>query len=93
MKLLPIGALLADLKQIWARSLEINSFPAYFYILWLTNAIFGAKAIMLRIPSILAMLGAVYLLYRAAREMFDLDVAIIIAIVFCIHPHDHFRGH
>jgi hypothetical protein len=73
-------------RQIWARSLEINSFPAYFYILWLTNAIFGSTAIVLRILSILAMFGAVYLLYRAARELFERDVAIIVAIVFCLHP-------
>jgi hypothetical protein len=32
------------------------------------------------------MLGAVYLLYRAARELFDRDVALIAAIVFCLHP-------
>ena len=32
------------------------------------------------------MLGAVYLLYRAARELFDWDVAVIAAIVFCLHP-------
>ncbi|MGA7295319.1 MAG: glycosyltransferase family 39 protein [Terriglobales bacterium] len=74
------------LKQIWARSRELNSFPAYFYILWLTKAIFGAKELTLRIPSILAMLGAVYLLYRAARELFDQDVAVIAAILFCVHP-------
>jgi hypothetical protein len=27
-----------------------------------------------------------YLLYRAARELFDQDVALIAAIVFCLHP-------
>lgn len=75
-------------RQIWARSIEINSFPAYFYILWLTNAIFGSKEIVLRVPSILAMLGAVYLLYLAARELFDGDkeIAIITAVIFCVHP-------
>jgi 4-amino-4-deoxy-L-arabinose transferase-like glycosyltransferase len=74
------------LRQIWGKSLQFNSFPAYFYILWLTHAVFGGKAVVLRIPSILAMLGAVYLLYRAARELFDRDVAIIVAVVFCLHP-------
>ncbi len=42
--------------------------------------------IALRISSVLPMLGAVYLLYRAARELFDRDVALIAAIVFCLHP-------
>ena len=32
------------------------------------------------------MLGAVYLLYLAARELFDRDLAIVAAIVFCLHP-------
>ena len=29
---------------------------------------------------------AVYLLYRAARELFDREVGLIAAIVFCLHP-------
>jgi hypothetical protein len=32
------------------------------------------------------MLGAVYLLYLAARELFERDVAFISVIVFCLHP-------
>jgi len=30
-------------------------------------------------------LGAAYLLYLAARELFESDIAFIAAIVFCIH--------
>ena len=66
------------------------SFAAYSYILWLWTKVAGTGEIALRVSSILAMLGAVYLLYRAARELFDRDkdkdVAIIAAIVFCLHP-------
>ena len=62
------------------------SFPAYSYILWLSTLVLGKSEIALRIPQILAMLGAVYLLYRSARELFDWDVAVITAIVFCLHP-------
>ena len=32
------------------------------------------------------MLGAVYLLYLAARQLFDRDAALIAAVVFCLHP-------
>ncbi len=64
--------------------------PAYPCILWLWTKVAGTSEIALRVPSILAMLGAVYLLYRAARELFDRDkdkdVAIIAAVVFCLHP-------
>ena len=60
--------------------------PVYSYVLWLWTRVMGTGEVMLRIPSILAMLGAVYLLYRAARELFDRDVALIAAILFCLHP-------
>lgn len=60
--------------------------PVYSYILWLWTKIAGTGEISLRIPSILAMLGAVYLLYKAARELFDRDVAMIAAVIFCLHP-------
>jgi hypothetical protein len=32
------------------------------------------------------MLGAVYFLYLAARELIDREVAVIVAVVFCVHP-------
>lgn len=60
--------------------------PAYSYILWFSTKIIGTSEIALRVPSILAMLGAVYLLYLAARELFDREIALIAAIVFCLHP-------
>jgi Dolichyl-phosphate-mannose-protein mannosyltransferase len=60
--------------------------PAYPYILWLWVKAVGTGELALRISSVLAMLGAVYLLYRSARELFDSDVAVIAAIVFCLHP-------
>ena len=60
--------------------------PVYSFILWPWVRLVGASEIGLRIPSILAMLGAVYLLYRSARQLFDRDVALIAAVVFCLHP-------
>jgi len=68
---------------IWLR--QYISFPAYSYILWFSTKIIGSSEIALRVPSILAMLGAVYLLYLAARELFDREIALIAAIVFCLH--------
>jgi hypothetical protein len=62
------------------------SFPAHAYILWFCTKITGTSEIALRVPEIFAMFGATYLLYQAARELFDRDVAIIASIVFCIHP-------
>jgi mannosyltransferase len=62
------------------------SFPAYSYILWLSTKIIGTSEIALRAPSVLAMLGAVYLLYRIARELFEPDIAVIASAIFCLHP-------
>ena len=71
-------------KQIWSRSVQGNSFAAYAYILWLTKTAFGQKELVLRIPSILAMLAAVYVFYRCARELFDWDVSLIATFLFIL---------
>jgi mannosyltransferase len=60
--------------------------PAYFYLLCLWGKIFGTGELTLRLSSIAAMVGAAYLLYRSAKEMFAWDVAIITAVIFCLHP-------
>jgi hypothetical protein len=67
-------------RQAWPDS------PAYSCLLWLWTKTMGTGEILLRISSVLPMLAAVYLLYRAARELFDRDVAIIAAIAFSLHP-------
>jgi hypothetical protein len=67
-------------RQVWPDS------PAYSCLLWLWTKVLGTSEIMLRLSSVLPMLSAVYLLYLAAKELFDRDVAMIAAIVFCLHP-------
>ena len=67
-------------RQVWPDA------PAYSCLLWLWTKVMGTGEFMLRISSVLPMLAAAYLLYRAARELFDQDVAVIAAIVFCLHP-------
>lgn len=74
----------AGFSQIWAR--HMLSFPGYTWLLWASSKVIGTSEAALRVPSILAMLGAAYLFYQAARELFDREVAIIAAGVFCIHP-------
>jgi 4-amino-4-deoxy-L-arabinose transferase-like glycosyltransferase len=67
-------------RQVWPDA------PTYSCLLWLWTKVMGMGEISLRISSLLPMLGAVYLLYRAARELFDRDIALIATIVFCLHP-------
>jgi len=75
----------AGFSQIMPRQGGLSA-PGYPYILWLATKILGTSEVALRIPSVLAMLAAAYLLYRTAREFFDWDVAIIATILFCVHP-------
>jgi hypothetical protein len=70
--------------RIWER--QGLSSPSYAYILWATNRLFGSNEIVLRMPSVLAMVAATYVLYLIAREFFSSDVAAIVAIIFCLHP-------
>lgn len=74
----------AGFWQIFSRRGQVSA--AYPYILWLATRITGTSEVALRIPSILAMLAAAYLLYRAARELFDRDVALVVVVFFCAHP-------
>jgi Dolichyl-phosphate-mannose-protein mannosyltransferase len=67
-------------RQVWPDS------PVYSCLLWLWTQAIGTGELALRISSLLPMLAAVYLLYRAARQLFPWDVAIISVIVFCLHP-------
>jgi Dolichyl-phosphate-mannose-protein mannosyltransferase len=67
-------------RHVWPDS------PTYSFLLWLWTKAFGMGEITLRVSALLPMFAAVYLLYLAARQLFDRDVALIAAIVFCLHP-------
>ena len=69
-------------RHVWPDS------PTYSCLLWLWTKAMGRGEIILRISSLLPMLGAVYLLYRAGRELFgrfEQEAALFAAIVFSLH--------
>lgn len=72
--------------KIWSRSALMPSSIGYLYTLWAAKSILGSHEIALKIPSTLAMLGAVYFLFRAAREFFDQDIAFLVCIFFALEP-------
>jgi uncharacterized membrane protein len=75
----------AGLGQIWGRTVSGLSFPTYSYVLFFFRELFGNREVVLRIPSVLAMLAAVFVLYWIARQFVDYDVAFIVCFLFCLH--------
>ena len=72
--------------KIWSRSQQMPSSIGYLYTLWLAKSIFGSSEVALKLPSTLAMLGAVYFLFRAARELFDQEIAFFTCIFSVWNP-------
>ncbi len=70
--------------KIWSRSAMMPSSIGYLYTLWAAKSILGSREIALKIPSTVAALGAVYFLFRSARELFDQEIAFIASIIFCL---------
>lgn len=56
--------------------------PLFYLIEWLSSRIFGLNEIALRIPSVLAMMGALYFIYRIAERVYDRASAVAVAFVF-----------
>lgn len=70
--------------KIWSRSALMPSSIGYLYTLWLAKSTLGSSEIALKIPSTLAVLGAVYFLFRAAREFYDQETAYLACIFFAL---------
>jgi hypothetical protein len=56
--------------------------PLFYLVAWLSSRLFGLNEIALRIPSVLAMSGAIYFLYRIAERLYDKASAAVVAFVF-----------
>jgi hypothetical protein len=70
--------------KVWSRSGLMPSSIGYLYTLWVAKSILGTKEIALKIPSMIAQAGAVYFLFRGARELYDRETALLAAIFFAI---------
>ena len=70
--------------KVWTRSALMPSSLGYLYTLWFAKSILGSHEIALKIPSTLAMLGAVYFLFRATRVLFDQEFAFLACIFYCL---------
>ena len=56
--------------------------PLFHLIAWFSSRLFGLNEVALRIPSVLAMSGAVWFLYRIAERLYDRASAAMVAFVF-----------
>lgn len=70
--------------KVWTRSALMPSSIGYLYTLWLAKSVLGTSEIALKIPSTVALLIAVYFLFRVARELFGEEVAFLTCIFFCL---------
>jgi Dolichyl-phosphate-mannose-protein mannosyltransferase len=70
--------------KVWTRSQLMPSSIGYLYTLWFAKSILGTREIALKTPSLIAMLGAVYFLFRSARELYDPETAFLAAIFFAL---------
>src|SRR5208283_4158107 len=74
----------AGFAKVWSRSALMPSSIGYLYTLCLASSILGSSEVALRIPSLLALLGAVYFLFRSARELYGQEIGFLAAIFFAI---------
>ena len=72
------------LGKVWSRSALMPSSVGYLYTLWLAKSLLGSSEIALKIPSLIALLGAVYFLFRSARELFGEETAFLACIFFSL---------
>jgi mannosyltransferase len=60
--------------------------PIYSYLLWFSTRLTGTGEVGMRVPSVLAMLGAAYVLYLCARQLFRRETAMVATLLFCVNP-------
>jgi mannosyltransferase len=72
------------LHQVVHRALDFQGqFPLYCTLLWGWTRVFGMSEVALRVPSVIAGLAAVWLVYRVALRLFaDVTVARLSACIF-----------
>jgi mannosyltransferase len=70
--------------KVWSRSALMPSSIGYLYTLWAAKSILGSSEIALKIPSLFALLAAVYFLFRSARELYGQETAFLAAIFFAV---------
>jgi 4-amino-4-deoxy-L-arabinose transferase-like glycosyltransferase len=64
------------------RALESSGSIPYYVVVWLAKTIGGTSEVVLRLPSIVALGVATYLLFCLGRRLFDRETGVLAAILF-----------
>lgn len=64
----------------------------YAAIVWGMRALFGSSEIVLRLPSLLAMLAAAWCLFRLGRALVDRETGLLAAGIFLLFPEIEFAA-
>ena len=79
-------AIKCNLNHILNRTIDLNFFSIYFWVENIVAQICGSGEIILRLPSFLAMLASLVVLYRIAEDLFDKETAVYTILIFASHP-------
>jgi mannosyltransferase len=61
-------------------------------VVWVMRSMFGSSEVVLRLPSLAAMLAAAYCLYRLGRDLFDGETGLSAAGIFLLFPQIEFAA-
>ena len=71
------------LANLFARAMEWSGeSPLYYLVAWLAHFVPGRTEVILRLPSLIAMIAATWLLYKLAARLFDVETAPLVVLVF-----------
>lgn len=82
----------ASLSDLFARARLFPQSLPYAALVWITRAALGSSEIALRLPSLAAMLAAIWCLCRLGRELFDRETGWLAAGVFLLFPQIEFSA-
>jgi hypothetical protein len=60
----------------------VGQSPAYYVLVWISRQLFGSSEAALRLPSVIAALATVWVVYRIGLRLFDKSTAAIGALTF-----------
>jgi prepilin signal peptidase PulO-like enzyme (type II secretory pathway) len=81
------------LGSLFARAMHWSGqSPLYYLVAWLAHFVPGRMEVALRLPSLIAMIAAAWLLYKLAARLFDAETAPFALLIFVCSEHVAFAA-